>query len=75
MDIVIALTALFNFIRIEESDRKDDPDNIEGVEDSAEDNQPDILVSQGASNKKCKMDILRDQIAEEMWKDYQLYIA
>lgn len=75
MDIVIALTALFNFIRIEESDRKDDPDNIEGVEDSAEDIQPDILVSQGASNKKGKMDILRDQIAEEMWKDYQLYIA
>jgi hypothetical protein len=37
VDIVIALTALFNFIRMEESDRKDDPDNIEGVEDSAED--------------------------------------
>ena len=75
MDIVIALTALFNFIRIEESDRKDDSDNIEGVEDSIEDIQPDILVSQGASNKKGKMDILRDQIAEEMWKDYQRYIA
>ena len=43
--------------------------------DSTEDIQPDILVSQGASNKKGKMDILRDQITEEMWKDYQQYTA
>jgi hypothetical protein len=72
VDLILALTALFNFIRIEEKDEKDDDlDIVNNIEE--EDIQPDIQVAQGLS-RKGKMDILRDQIAEDMWKDYQQFI-
>jgi hypothetical protein len=72
VDLILALTALFNFIRTEEKDEKDDDlDIVNNIEE--EDIQPDIQVAQGLS-RKGKMDILRDQIAEDMWKDYQQFI-
>jgi hypothetical protein len=72
IDLILALTALFNFIRIEEGDENVDlEDSIEAEE---EDIQPSNIQSFQGSNRRGRMDILRDRIAEDMWKDYQQYI-
>jgi len=72
IDLILALTALFNFIRIEEGDENVDlEDSIEAEE---EDIQPSNIQLFQGSNRRGRMDILRDRIAEDMWKDYQQYI-
>ena len=70
IDLILALTGLFNFIRIEEQEEEDDQEDNTTEE---EDIQPNIQVAQ-VLGRRGKMDILRDQIAEDMWKDYQEYI-
>ena len=80
MDIIIALTALFNFTRIRDGNRVDNYINITDREEIIEDIQPDYFSFSTDSVEtsiklRTKMDILRDQIAEEMWQDYQQYIA
>lgn len=70
IDLILALTGLFNFIRIEEQEEEEDQEDNTTEE---EDIQPNIQVAQ-VLGRRGKMDILRDQIAEDMWKDYQEYI-
>ena len=76
VDIVIALTALYNFTRLRDGNIVDN--YIESVEEEVEDIQPDTIQPNtteiGASLRTRSMDILRDKIAEDMWKDYQQYI-
>ena len=72
IDLILTLIALFNFIRIEEGDENVDlEDSIEAEE---EDIQPSNIQPFQGSNRRGRMDILRDRIAEDMWKDYQQYI-
>jgi hypothetical protein len=80
VDIVLALTALFNFTRLRDGDIVDN--YIYTTERDTEDIQPTTLEaiddeSTSANNNKAEaksMDILRDKIAEDMWKDYQQFI-
>lgn len=75
MDIVLALTALFNFTRLRDGDIVDD--YILRTETDTEDIQPTTLESIESTSIKAEarsMDILRDKIAEDMWKDYQQFI-
>ena len=75
VDIVLALTALFNFTRLRDGDIVDD--YILRTEIDTEDIQPTTLESIESTSTKAEarsMDILRDKIAEDMWKDYQQFI-
>ena len=75
VDIVLALTALFNFTRLRDGDIVDD--YILRTEIDTEDIQPTTLESIESTSIKAEarsMDILRDKIAEDMWKDYQQFI-
>ena len=75
VDIVLALTALFNFTRLRDGDIVDD--YILRTETDTEDIQPTTLESIESTSIKAEarsMDILRDKIAEDMWKDYQQFI-
>jgi hypothetical protein len=49
---------------------------IANTEGDIEDIQPDTTepITSKAKGKGNKMDILRDKIAEDMWKDYQQFI-
>jgi hypothetical protein len=73
VDLVLALTALFNFIRLQDQEDQEDQEDNNTTE---EDIQPNIQAPPQVlgSNKRGRMDILRDKIAEDMWKDYQQYI-
>jgi hypothetical protein len=75
VDIVLALTALFNFTRLRDGDIVDD--YIYHIEGDFEDIQPTTeptTTNRVEANSNKSMDVLRDKIAEEMWKDYQQYI-
>ena len=75
MDIVLALTALFNFTRLRDGDIVDN--YIYTTERDIEDIRPTTESIELTSTNKAKaksMDILRDKIAEDMWKDYQQFI-
>ena len=71
VDIILGLTTLFNFTRLRDSNIVDNYIYIS--EGDIEDIQPTTTESTTNSNKK--IDTLRDQIAEDMWKDYQQYIS
>ena len=80
IDIILALTALFNFTRIRDGNIVDNYLNIAETEEVIEDIQPVTLESTDSVDTSIKaeansMAILRDQIAEVMWKDYQQYIS
>jgi DDE superfamily endonuclease len=75
VDIVLALIALFNFTRSRDGDIVDN--YICTAETDIEDIQPTTLESIESTSTKAEarsMDILRDKIAEDMWKDYQQFI-
>jgi hypothetical protein len=73
VDIVLALTALYNFTRIRDGNIGDI--YLDTDEDGVEDIQPTSIVPIEASEGQARgMDNLRDKIAEDMWKDYQRYI-
>lgn len=71
-DLVIALTALFNFTRIRDGNIVDD--YINRIEEEEGDIQPETMVPRASKGTAKGMDILRDKIAEDMWKDYQRFI-
>jgi hypothetical protein len=71
VDIVLALTALFNFTRLRDGDIVDN--YICTAETDTEDIQPFTLESNNKTEAR-SMNILRDKIAEDMWKDYQQFI-
>jgi hypothetical protein len=78
VDIVLALTALFNFTRLRDGDIVDN--YICTAETDTEDIQPLTLesIECTSTNNKTEarsMNILRDKIAEDMWKDYQQFIS
>lgn len=80
IDIILALTALFNFTRIRDGNIVDNYINITEREEVIEDIQPITLESTDSVDTSIKaednsMAILRDQIAEVMWQDYQQYIS
>jgi DDE superfamily endonuclease len=70
--IVIACTALHNWVRNKEGERADF-----WLETEAERNisniQPAVVYPEGSTTSR-RMDIFRDQIAETMWVDYQRYL-
>jgi hypothetical protein len=72
VDIVLALTALFNFTRQRDGDIVDN--YIYTTEGDIEDTQPTTIESSTESTstkvEAKSIDILRDKIAEDMWKDY-----
>jgi hypothetical protein len=77
VDIILALTALFNFTRLRDGDIVDNYICI--AETDIEDIQPLTLesIESTSTNNKTEarsMNILRDKIAEDMWEDYQQFI-
>jgi hypothetical protein len=76
IDIVLALTALFNFTRLRDGNIVDNYISIFETEENTEDIQPETQATESNKTKveARGMDILRDRIAEDMWKDYQQYI-
>jgi hypothetical protein len=77
IDIVLALTALFNFTRLRDGNIVDNYISIFETEENTEDIQPETQAIESNKTNKVEargMDILRDRIAEDMWKDYQQYI-
>jgi hypothetical protein len=70
VDLVLALSGLYNFIRQHE-DIDHELANIElEVEEEAEQEMPIDIKSAGNTymNKR------REEIAQQMWKDYQQYL-
>ena len=73
--IVLACTALHNWVRSKEGDRADiflEKETNSGKK--AQDIQPVIVYPERAVTSK-KMDNFRDELAERMWADYQRYIS
>jgi hypothetical protein len=73
VDLVIVLTALFNFI----SNREQILEVIPGFESSDEPDQtiPTTPAPSTLKYEKESMKTLRDSLATEMWHDYQAYLA
>ena len=70
--IVIACTALHNWVRYREGEKADfwleteSGRNISNI-------QPAVVYPEGSTTSK-RIDIFRDQVAEKMWVDYQRYL-
>jgi DDE superfamily endonuclease len=71
--IILACCALHNYVRSIEGEQADmwlETESIEAIPSI----QPSVLYPQGAISSK-GMDKFRDEIAKNMWEDYQCYIA
>jgi hypothetical protein len=72
--IILACTALHNWVRFREGDKADILLESEGnSEKRVQDIQPAIEYPEGTITSK-KMDAFRDNLAERIWSDYQRYI-
>lgn len=77
--LVIALTALHNFVRQHEGPNADDHlDNevdtsVVEADDESELRQPEKSIFESGGDAAKIMDTFRDQIAQRMWKDYRQY--
>jgi hypothetical protein len=72
--IVLGCTALHNWVRSIEGDKADIFLEAENDEDNGlRDIQPVVPYPTGIVTSK-KMDTFRDELAERMWADYQIYI-
>ena len=77
-DLVLSLTALYNFTRNYNGSQVDDyikSTEGSGTEGSGtdEDKISDILDLQASLTSNKEIDIFRDLMAEQMWNDYQEY--
>jgi hypothetical protein len=68
--LVLALYSLYNFIRQHEGDKVKDIELEEEAEEDVEDLE--AIDIRGSGNKY--MNEKREEIAQQMWKDYQEYI-
>jgi hypothetical protein len=72
--LVLSLTGLFNFIRsFETIDDDEEEEGEEGGEEEEEGEEELLSMSLRTGNQY--MNQKRDQIAQEMWVDYQKYLA
>jgi len=71
--LVLSLTGLFNFIRSFETIEDDEEE--EGEEGGEEEEGEEELLSMSLRTGNQYMNQKRDKIAQEMWVDYQKYLA
>lgn len=75
--LVLALTALHNFVRQHEGPNADDnlakEIDTSAAEEEGESEPPIRSIFESSNNASKIMDTFRDQIAQRMWEDYQQY--
>jgi hypothetical protein len=70
VDLVLALSGLYNFIRQHE----DIDDELADIELEVEEEAIQDIVGDIRSSGNIYMNKKREEIAQQMWKDYQQYL-
>jgi hypothetical protein len=70
VDLVLALSGLYNFIRQHE----DIDDKLADIELEVEEEAIQDIVGDIRSSGNIYMNKKREEIAQQMWKDYQQYL-
>lgn len=70
MDLVLALSGLYNFIRQHE----DIDDELADIELEVEEEAIQDIVGDIRSSGNIYINKKREEIAQQMWKDYQQYL-